>query len=740
MVHRKFPKKRKTHLAYGKRKRTPPKRGTSRQAPVEAPDNSQVGSPSPERVVSVTSDSQQPTSDSDASFDPGPSTSYADAAELRRGRAVTRVPSDATSHQRGAARSPARERRISKRLRRTSPSPKATPARLKEAPCRAELCFPSTSDSGRAFSGSTGAHLPQAKDRQRGSELPSSPHRTIQAHIQPTFVSAEAVEARASAVRESLAAISASERKLKLTKPRTAETPAASEEEYIIVQMAAMNSLLAHALCPCCLQPTLAVERQTKLGLAVKMVMNCSSCGTIDTQWSSERKEGARVFDVNVRSMQAIRSIGKGPTALNDFWATMNVSHRGLHQKTYQAHLKKTVKPAAEEAARNIFADAAQAVRHVYTEMEVNFVNNITVVYDGTWLTRGHSSHIGVGCVIEFYTGLVLDCVVLSNFCLGCTLGPAEDDPKYPEWKEAHQCQKNTNVSSGRMEVEAALMLLRRSLSRNGLRYTTIICDGDSRTYLALCEDQPYGFIPLTKEDCINHVKKRMGTNLRALKGKAKKGEPLGGRGGLTQDLIKKLTNYYGHALRNHTEVDEMQRAVMATFYHITSTDAEPHHELCPPGPLSWCKHRAAEAEGKPQPPHKYKLHSRVAEALLPVYQRLSDPQLLERCRGNKTQNASESLHSVVWSLLSKDEHASLFTVEAAVHEAVAKYNSGSLRAYTEVCAALGIKPGTLAIQRAAEKDRQRTRKASHAHQIKGQKPKRSFPSKDSKDYASGAF
>ncbi|KAH9362808.1 hypothetical protein HPB48_015229 [Haemaphysalis longicornis] len=232
--------------------------------------------------------------------------------------------------------------------------------------------------------------------------------------------------------------------------------------------------------------------------------------------------------------MQAIRSIGKGPTALNDFWATMNVSHRGLHQKTYQGYLKKTVKPAAEEAARNIFADAAQAGRHVYTEMEVNFANNITVVYDGTWLTI--------------------------------------EQPK-----------------------------------RKG-----------SHSYL-----------------------------------------------------------------------------------------------------------------------HKYKLHSRVAEALLPVYQRLSDPQLLGRRRGNKTQNAAESLYSVVWSLLSKDEHASLFTVEAAVHEAVPKYNSSSLRAYTEVCAALGIKPGTLAIQRAAEKDRQRTRKASHAHQIKGQKPKRSFPSKD---YPSGAF
>ncbi|KAH9362613.1 hypothetical protein HPB48_015473 [Haemaphysalis longicornis] len=42
----------------------------------------------------------------------------------------------------------------------------------------------------------------------------------------------------------------------------------------------------------------------------------------------------------------------------------------------------------------------------------------------------------------------------------------------------------------------------------------------------------------------------------------------------------------------------------------------------------------AAEAEGKPQPPHKYKLSRRVAEALLPVYQCLLDSQLLEQCKG----------------------------------------------------------------------------------------------------------
>lgn len=50
--------------------------------------------------------------------------------------------------------------------------------------------------------------------------------------------------------------------------------------------------------------------------------------------------------------------------------------------------------------------------------MEVAFSKNTTVVYGATWLTCGHPSHIGVGGVIEFYTGLVPDCTALQTFVL----------------------------------------------------------------------------------------------------------------------------------------------------------------------------------------------------------------------------------------------------------------------------------------------------------------------------------
>lgn len=62
-------------------------------------------------------------------------------------------------------------------------------------------------------------------------------------------------------------------------------------------------------------------------------------------------------------------------------------------------------------------AASVVAVRRVYEEL-LNSPGNIYVIYDGSWMNRGHRSYIAVGCIIELYTGLAIDYVVLCNFCL----------------------------------------------------------------------------------------------------------------------------------------------------------------------------------------------------------------------------------------------------------------------------------------------------------------------------------
>ncbi|KAK8784549.1 hypothetical protein V5799_009084, partial [Amblyomma americanum] len=132
-----------------------------------------------------------------------------------------------------------------------------------------------------------------------------------------------------------------------------------------------------------------------------------------------------------------------------------------------------------------------------------------------------------------------------------------------------------------------------------------------------------------------------MGTALQNLVDRKKaQGESLGGRGKLAQEKIKKITNYYGYALRsNSNDVPGMKKAVEATLLHMTSTDDVPNHSKCPECADSWCKFNRALANGEHPPPHKSALSACVGAALEPVFARLCDENLLARCSDGKTQN-----------------------------------------------------------------------------------------------------
>lgn len=72
-------------------------------------------------------------------------------------------------------------------------------------------------------------------------------------------------------------------------------------------------------------------------------------------------------------------------------------------------------------------------------------------------------SNIAVGCIIELYTSLVLDHVALSRNCRGCQEAPDPSGDGYGDWAVNHKCLKNIDCNARQMEVEAALILFRRS-------------------------------------------------------------------------------------------------------------------------------------------------------------------------------------------------------------------------------------------------------------------------------------
>lgn len=83
--------------------------------------------------------------------------------------------------------------------------------------------------------------------------------------------------------------------------------------------------------------------------------------------------------------------------------------------------------------------------------------------------------------MVELYSGLVIDHVVYSNFCLGCAFGLESEYDGYSDWYATHDCQRNVECNAGRMELEAALTMFQKSLTKHGIRYTTVLSDGRAR-------------------------------------------------------------------------------------------------------------------------------------------------------------------------------------------------------------------------------------------------------------------
>ncbi|GFS47980.1 uncharacterized protein TNCV_3599341 [Trichonephila clavipes] len=245
-------------------------------------------------------------------------------------------------------------------------------------------------------------------------------------------------------------------------------------------------------------------------------------------------------------------------------------------------------------------------------------ITDIDVTFDGTWLTRGHSSQIGVGCVIDLLTGFVMD---FWKLCQNAALNVNTQNLVWEKIQQNFMCGMkdiylhvlsiNHVGSSCAMEQEAALKLWQRSEDSGFL---------DTRHYCQM------------KEECRNHVIKRLGTSLRkAVKEWRARGVSLGGksRGSLKEETIKKLSCYYLNAIRsNKGDVEAMKTAIYATLFHSISTDQKTQHFKCPTGKDYWCFFQAALARGEVPGPHVKHVKTPLKEThlakIMPIYQRLA--------------------------------------------------------------------------------------------------------------------
>lgn len=473
-----------------------------------------------------------------------------------------------------------------------------------------------------------------------------------------------------------------------------------SDSEYCIISLQSLESLVSQLACNDCKTNNLSCYLSERKGFAVKVCVKCKTCDdTVAENYSSVRIKNHQStrppFDINRKLVSAFLSVGVGHNAMLRFGQELGMKVMDI--SSWTDHFKK-LSAEAKELLKKILDESRAAVRRAHEALDPSLVGKriicIAVSVDGSWHRRGHASLYGVVLIIDILTGLVVDIEILSKYCHLCAITKielGENTPEFQVWHEGHvksgECSINFEGASGNMEAYGMLACWKRSEEEAGMQYTSVLGDGDGKSHsLLLKEDPPiYGpDVKIEREECTNHVSKRLGTALRNLKQKT---PGLGGRaaGALTDQVITSLQGFFHKALtKNIPDIKKMQQAIKATVLHCGSTDKKPNHSLCPktPDDTNWCFYNKRKYKReKDLGTHEkmpVKLDEKVVKAILPVYERLSSEELMKRCARGGTSNANEGIHSVIWKKVPKHVFVSLDRLMLGVIHAVGEWNFGA--------------------------------------------------------------
>ncbi|XP_069958714.1 uncharacterized protein [Cherax quadricarinatus] len=334
-----------------------------------------------------------------------------------------------------------------------------------------------------------------------------------------------------------------------------------------------------------------------------------------------------------------------------------------------------------------------------------NGVLDVNVSFNVTWQSRDFYTKMGLCVVTEADTGLVLDYQTLTKYCNRCSnLHTLYNDKKITTEHFLLQRAKHEPVckifdasSSSDMEARAAEAIWGRSLTYN-MRYLNLISEGDVTPYTVLNNMNnglgPYFGPKVNEVEWVDHYAKRLKSRLiklieenhvvREINGKKTKMFLMKGKGKLSDDVVDKLVYYFGRAIKESigTSIETMRNTILARYFHCTSSDAEPNHNLCPTSKSSWCFYNKAIAKNVEIPSHstmKVVVHLKPAhhEQVLRVYKDLTEDDMMQRCLDGLTKRPNENFHQRVWTYCPKGQYRNKRSLDLAVAQATAEYTCG---------------------------------------------------------------
>lgn len=347
-----------------------------------------------------------------------------------------------------------------------------------------------------------------------------------------------------------------------------------------VVSIAVLSQLIkVHALCRKCNCQSLKLRSVQRSGLACDFFLACNVCGDRGKVSNSIRREyisdGKSFYleSVNLALITASRISGFGREAAKRLLAFCNFRNPPDNWLVHQSILREVFKMKAEQSMDN----AANEVQ-VHAEKEKI---GVCASFDGSWMKKGLISLIGFVSSIGVHTGKVIGIDIRSKYCATCKNKSTENFP----CKLGSKCGINHRGSSGGMESEGAVEII-RSLDKNkNLRISHYLGDGDCKAFAKV--NSTFDWL-LTKWECVNHYAKKMGNHLLKKK-QSIKGLGGSGKGSLTNDACRKIQSYYHWIITTSKgDVPMMKRRIEALYQHLVSSDRKPDHSLCE---AKYCKY-----------------------------------------------------------------------------------------------------------------------------------------------------
>ena len=134
---------------------------------------------------------------------------------------------------------------------------------------------------------------------------------------------------------------------------------------------------------------------------------------------------------------------------------------------------------------------------------------------------------------------------------------------------------------------------------------------------------------------------------------------------------------------KNSGDAAAMSKATWAILKHY----ADPaDHTDCPEGAESWGKWQSDQVTSEQTyKPVNSPLSPAIVERITPIFRDLANVSLLKNCTRTMTQNANESLHHVIWSLVLKEQYNSPDEVQLGVDMGILFFNQGRLQTVTDL-------------------------------------------------------